>query len=156
MKNSFVIIFAAIFAVMGCGQRGGNVQQVQEAPQVETVQPAQTGGSQQRGGGGFNAGTAEERANAQTDRLAELLSLTEEQKTRIRAIELEIQTQLDARRQSLEGNMEALRAAMQEVETVRAERYRAVISAEQLQRYTEDRNQRQRERGQGGGGQRPN
>ena len=99
-------------------------------------------------GGGRNMGTAEERAKRQTDNMTELLSLNAEQKTKISAIELDIQKQMDTRRQNTQGNREAMMTAMQEIEKVREDKYKAVLTADQFKKYVDDREQR---RGQGGG-----
>ena len=110
-------------------------------------------------GGGRMGGTAEERAKATTDRWAEMLTLNAEQKTKISAIELDLQKQMDTRRQNAGGDFSSMRAAMEEIEKVREEKYKGVLTAEQLKKYTEERDRLQRERGQGGGpggGQRGN
>ena len=144
MKNLSVIFFVLVFAVTACLQQGGGTQQEENVQQRE--------GTQQRGG--QSLGTAEERAKAQTERMGNLVELTEDQKAKIETIEVELQKQMDARRQNSQGNMEAMRTAMQEIETTREAKYKEVLTDDQLRKYTEDRNQRSRQRGgqrQGGG-----
>ena len=109
--------------------------------------------AQQGGPWGQNM-TVEERAKAITDRLGTVVTLTAEQRTAISAIELDLAKQLEARRSNLQDNREAMREAMLEIERVREEKYKPVLSAEQMRRYIENRDQRQRERGGGGGGPR--
>ena len=113
----------------------------------------------QQGGGNRMGGTAEERAKATTDRWAEMLKLNADQKTKISAIELDLQKQMDTRRQNAGGDFSSMRAAMEEIEKVRQEKYKGVLTADQFKKYTEERDRLQRERGQGGGqggGQRRN
>jgi len=88
----------------------------------------------------------EERAKAQTERLEKLLSLTADQKTKVHAIELEIGKEMTEQRQKTQGDREAMRAAMQEVNKKRDEKYKAVLTADQFKKYLEDNEQRARER----------
>ena len=153
MKSLFVKLFVVCFLVASC-KGGGGSQQV-AASEPEAAGEALFGSQQpgQPGRGGRNMGTAEERAKAQVERLSESVTLTAAQKTSIEAIELEIQKQVDDRRQNAQGDAEAMRAAMREIETIRVEKYGTVLTAEQLRTYTEAREQRRRERGQGCDGQ---
>ena len=102
--------------------------------------------------GGRMGGTAEERAKATTDRWSEFLTLNAEQKTKLSAIELEMQKQMDTRRQNAQGDFSSMRAAMEEIEKVREEKYKGVLTADQFKKYTAERDRLQRDRGQGGGG----
>ena len=109
---------------------------------------------------GFQNMSVEDRAKAQTDRMETLLTLTAEQKTRIGAIELELNRQMDTRRQNTQGNPEAMRTLRDEMNKSREERYRTVLTADQIRKYLEDLEQQQQRQGQGqrgpgGGGQRP-
>ena len=154
MKKLFVIVFVVLIAVSACSQQR-NAQTAESANQVESApQPQssvqQAGGAQQRGG--MMGGTAEERTN----RLRELVSLTDAQVVQIRAIEVELQQRMDGLRENMQGDMGAMRTAMQEIETTREERYRAVLTETQFQRFIADRNERRERQGQGGGGRRPN
>ena len=99
--------------------------------------------------------TAEERAKSATNRLDSLVSLSADQKVKIEAIELDIQKQMDARRQNSQGDREATWKAVEEIVKLREEKYKAVLTADQFKKYIDNRPQRSRERGQGGGGQRP-
>ena len=101
-------------------------------------------------GGGRQQGTPEERAKAQVDRLTPVLTLTADQKTKIQAIEVELNKQMDEKRQSVQGDREAMMALMQEFNKLREEKYKPVLNADQLKKYQEDAAQRQ-QRGPGGG-----
>ena len=90
--------------------------------------------------------TSEERAKAQTDRMEKLLSLTADQKTKVHAIELEIGNEMTAQRQKNQGDREAMRTAMQEVNKKRDTKYKEVLTADQYKKYLEDNEQRLRER----------
>ena len=152
MKKLFVIVFVVLIAVSACSQQR-NAQTAESANQVESAPQRsvqQAGGAQQRGG--MMGGTAEERTN----RLRELVSLTDAQVVQIRAIEVELQQRMDRVRENMQGDTGAMRTAMQEIETTREERYRAVLTETQFQRFVADRNERRERQGQGGGGRRPN
>ena len=103
--------------------------------------------------------TAEESAKAQTERMEKLLTLKADQKTKIQAIDLDLAKQWDAKRQNTQGNREAMTAAREEIEKLRENKYKEVLTADQLKKFIEDRTQQQSQRGQGGqggqGGQRP-
>ena len=100
--------------------------------------------------------SAEESAKAQTERMEKLLTLKADQKTKIQAIDLDLAKQWDAKRQGTQGNREAMTAARDEIEKFRENKYKEVLTADQLKKFLEDRAQQQSQRGQGGqGGQRP-
>ena len=101
-------------------------------------------------GGGFRGGTPEERAKATIERLTPVLTLTAEQQTKIQAIELDLNKQMDAKRQSAQGDREAMMAMMQEFNKLREDKYKPVLTADQLKKYQEYVAQ-QRQRGPGGG-----
>jgi len=102
-------------------------------------------------------GTPEERAKRETDRLTELLKLTADQKAKIQAVELDLAKQMDAKRQKAQGDREAIRAVVQEIQKLREEKYKPVLTADQFKKYLEDREKRQKEREQRQGqGQRNN
>jgi len=88
----------------------------------------------------------EERAKTQTERLEKLLSLTADQKAKVHAIELQIGKEMTAERQRTQGDRDAMRAAMQKVNTKRDAEYRKVLTADQYKKYLEDNEQRARER----------
>jgi len=132
MKKLFVVVFMLVATV--------------------TLATAQQGQGQ-RGQGGQFTGTVEERAKAQDDLLAALITgLTAEQKERLKVVNLEIARQQDVIRQNNQGNMEAMRTASQRLEETRETRYRDILTVAQLRVYTEDRARRQQQRGQGGPG----
>ena len=111
-----------------------------------TFSAAQQGQGQR----GQLSGTPEERAKAQVDRLTPILTLTADQKTKIQDIEVDLNKQMDAKRQNVQGNREAMMALMQELNKLREEKYKPVLNADQFKKYQEDVAQRQ-QRGQGGG-----
>jgi len=98
--------------------------------------------------------TPEERTKAQVERVEKLLSLTADQKTKIQAIETELGKEMSAIREKNQGDRDAMRTAMQELDKKRDAKYKEVLTADQFKKYLEDKEQRQRERGQGQG-QRP-
>jgi len=91
---------------------------------------------------------AAESAKAQTERMEKLLSLKADQKTKIEAIDLDLAKQWDAKRQSVQGNREAMTAARQEIDKLRENKYKEVLTADQLKKFLEDREQQQSQRGQ--------
>ena len=95
----------------------------------------------------FQQMSAEERAKVQTERMEKLLALTADQKTKIQAIDLELSKEMTSRMQNNQGDREAMRTAMQDVEKKRDEKYKAALTAEQFKKYLEDKEQRQRDRG---------
>ena len=101
-------------------------------------------------GQGRMGGTPEERAKAQVERLTPVLTLTADQKTKIQAIELELNKQIDAKRQSAQGDREAMMALMQEFNKLREEKYKPVLNADQFKKFQADVAERQ-QRGAGGG-----
>ena len=103
-------------------------------------------------GGGRQQGTPEERAKTQVDRLTPVLTLTADQKTKIQTIEVDLNKQMDAKRQGVQGDREAMMALMQEFNKLREEKYKPVLNAEQFKKYQADVAERQQ---RGGGGGRP-
>ena len=101
-------------------------------------------------GQGRMGGTPEERAKAQVERLTPVLTLTAEQKTKIQAIEVELNKQIDAKRQSAQGDREAMMALMQEFNKLREEKYKPVLNADQFKKFQADVAERQ-QLGAGGG-----
>ena len=104
----------------------------------------------QQGGGQFRGGTPEERAKASVERLTPVLTLTAEQQKKIQAIEVDLNKQMDAKRQNAQGDREAMMAMMQEFNKLREEKYKPVLNAEQFKKYQENAAQ-QPQRGPGGG-----
>ena len=89
-------------------------------------------------------GTPEERAKRETDRLTELLKLNANQKTKIQAIELDLNKQMEKRRQ--EDQNTDFRALRQEFNKLRDEKYKPVLTADQFKKYQADRTERQQQR----------
>jgi len=113
-----------------------------------TFAAAQQGGGQRL--------SAEERAKLQTDRLANLISLSAEQKTKIEAIEVELSKKIEAARQNAQGNREAMQAEFQKIDKTRDEKYKDVLTADQFKTYLDKKEElRQRRPGQGDGQRRP-
>ena len=112
--------------------------------------------AQQGGGQRGQQGTPEERAKVSADRVATLLSLKDDVKAKIQAIEVDINKQQDAERQKLQqGDREAMTALREKFTKIREEKYKAVLTADQFKKWQDDVAQRAQQRGQGGQGQRP-
>ena len=101
-------------------------------------------------GGGRQQGTPEERAKTTVDRLTPVLTLTADQKTKIQAIEVDLNKQMDAKRQSVQGDREAMMALMQEFNKLREEKYKPVLNADQFKKYQENAAAQAQQRGGGG------
>ena len=89
--------------------------------------------------------SADERAKSQTERLEKLVTLTADQKTKIQAINLELAKQMDTQMQNNQGNRDAIRTAMQEIDKSRDAKYKGVLTDEQFKKYSDDKAQRQKE-----------
>lgn len=88
--------------------------------------------------------SAEERAKNQTERLNNLLTLSDDQKTKIQTINLELAKKMDEQMGN-RGDREAMRAKMQEMDTERTKKYKEVLTDEQFKKYEEDRKKREQE-----------
>jgi len=107
----------------------------------------------QQGGGGYQNMTVEERAKMMDDRLAEVVKgLTADQKAKLKVVNLDMAKQQVEARQKNQGDRDAIIAANQKIEETREAKYKAIMTAEQLKQYTDDRAKRP----QRGGGQRNN
>ena len=89
--------------------------------------------------------SADERAKNQTERLDKLVTLTAEQKTKVQAINLELAKQMDTQMQNNQGNRDAMRTAMQEIDKTRDAKYKGALTDEQFKKYSDDKEQRQKE-----------
>ena len=89
--------------------------------------------------------SAEERAKSQTERLDKLVTLTADQKTKIQAIDLELAKKMNTVMQNSQGDRDAMRAAMQEINKTRDEKYKEVLTDEQFKKHQADSEQRQKE-----------
>ena len=163
MRNLAVIsILAVSLSFANCKgssskqQNGGQEVQQQEVQSAQQGNDAQRqqGGRPQQGGqrqGGGQRMTVEERAQAQNERMENLLAgLTDAQKTRLRAVNLEL-----AKRsaEATQGD----NSARQQIEATREEKYKEILTETQMKQFLDDREQRRQQRGQGGqGGQRNN
>jgi len=95
-------------------------------------------------GGGFQNMTAEQIAERQDTRLTELLTgLTTDQKAKLKVVNLELAKEQVKIRQDNQNNREAMREAIQKLETKREAKYKEILTADQLKKYTDDRAQRQ-------------
>jgi Spy/CpxP family protein refolding chaperone len=119
-----------------------------------TLATAQEPGQNRQGGQGRGFGTPEERAKNQTERLDKLVKLTDEQKTKISAINLDLSKKTDAEMKENRENREALRSKMSEINTERDKQYKAVLTENQFKQYQEDNARREKQRGERGNGQR--
>ena len=89
--------------------------------------------------------TPEESAKTQTERMEKLLSLTADQKAKIQAIDLDLAKQLNTQLQNNQGNREAMRSAMQDIDKKRDEKYKPVLTADQFKKYLDDKEERRKE-----------
>lgn len=89
--------------------------------------------------------SAEERAKSQTERLEKLVTLTADQKTKIQAINLDLAKKMDDEMKNNQGNREAMRTKMQEIDKTRDAKYKEVLTEEQYKKYTEDKAKREKE-----------
>ena len=91
-------------------------------------------------GGGFQNMTAEQIAERQDTRLAEVCTgLTADQKTKLKAVNLELAKEQVKLREANQGNMEGMREAFQKFEATRETKYKEIMTAAQLKQYTDDR-----------------
>jgi len=84
-------------------------------------------------------GTPEERAKTQTDRMVDVLKLNADQTAKVQAIELELAKQQTQRMQNNQGNQDGMRAARQEIDKLRDEKYKPVLTDDQFKKYVEDK-----------------
>ena len=112
----------------------------------------------QQGQGQRQNRTPEERAKIQTDRMVELLGLNADQKAKVEAIELDLAKQQAAKMQNNQGNREVMQTVRQEIDKLRDEKYKPVLTDAQFKKYLENKEQRGQGQGQGqrGQGQRNN
>ncbi|MHA7130590.1 DUF4890 domain-containing protein [Algoriphagus namhaensis] len=88
--------------------------------------------------------TAKERAERMTEKMAEQLQLSEEQKAKILAINLEFAEKREAEKETREANREAMKSEMKEQD----ERIQAVLTEEQVAKWEEAKaERRERDRG---------
>ncbi|MDR0713586.1 MAG: hypothetical protein LBF89_04915 [Bacteroidales bacterium] len=85
--------------------------------------------------------TPEERAKIQTERLDTLLQLTEVQKTKILDVNTGLAKKQDELFRNNSDNREAMRSKMQEFETERENSYKEILTKEQFEKYSKDREQ---------------
>jgi hypothetical protein len=85
--------------------------------------------------------TPEERAKIQTARLDTLVQLTEEQKTKILAVNTDWGKKAEELFRDNSGNRETMRSKMQELETARENKYKEILTAEQFEKYSKNRDQ---------------
>jgi len=113
--------------------------------------------AQQGQGGGRQMGTPEERAKRSTDMLAEKLTLTADQKTKVSAIYLEQVAKMKKLRDSLGDDREGMRAVMMKGNEATEAKIEALLTADQKKLFTawKDERKEMMKKRQEGGGQRP-
>ncbi|MDR2773389.1 MAG: DUF4890 domain-containing protein [Tannerella sp.] len=106
---------------------------------------------------GRNFGTPEERAKNQTARLDSLVKLTDDQKAKIEAVNLDLSKKMTDAFRNNQDNREDRRAKMEELTAEQEKQYKAILTSEQYKKYSDNREKlRERPRqGQGQGGGRP-
>ncbi|MDR0699490.1 MAG: DUF4890 domain-containing protein [Tannerella sp.] len=99
--------------------------------------------AQQPRGGNF--GTPEERAKNQTARLDSLVKLTDEQKVKVEAANLDLSKKMADAFRNNQDNREGRRAKMEELTAELEKQYKAILTEEQYKKYLDNR-ERLRER----------
>ncbi|WP_442588509.1 DUF5969 family protein [Pedobacter sp. AW31-3R] len=105
-------------------------------------------------GGKRNMGTPEERAAKMTARLTEKLSLTADQQTKIKAVFLDQQAQMEKTRAEQTQDRSAMRGKMMEMMKESDSKINAVLTEEQkksYEAYKEERKSEMKNRGDRGG-----
>ncbi|MCD7971198.1 MAG: DUF4890 domain-containing protein [Candidatus Azobacteroides sp.] len=92
--------------------------------------------------------SAEDMAKKQTERMAEKLSLTNDQKAKIETINLKYAKQHEASRNSQKSEKDAMRAEMKKVKEAKDAELKAVLTDEQYTKYQQDRPEK-RDKGKG-------
>jgi Spy/CpxP family protein refolding chaperone len=95
--------------------------------------------AQQPRGGNF--GTPEERAKNQTARLDSLVKLTDDQKAKIEAVNLDLSKKMTDAFRDNQDNREGRRAKMEELTAERDKQYKAILTEEQYKKYSDNREQ---------------
>jgi len=108
----------------------------------------------QRGPGGAKGGKSpEERAQAQTGRMTEHLSLSEKQAEKVGEINLKYAQQLKDARQNFEGDdRSSLRTTMHDIRTKHEEELSTVLTSEQFEQFKVAQEEMRQNRGKRKGG----
>lgn len=114
MKFASKLFFTALLAVLFVGMAQAQAQQQQGS--FRQVDPAQV-------------------ANNQTERMKQDLSLTEEQTTKVKAINLKYAQKMTDARTEHRGNPEATRSAMQTLQTEKQAELATVLTKEQTEQW---------------------
>lgn len=88
--------------------------------------------------------SAEDRAKNQTERVDKVVKLTDEQKTKMQAVNLELAKKADEQMKD-RGDRDAMRAKMQEIDSERDQKYKEILTEDQFKKYTEDKAERQKQ-----------
>ena len=83
--------------------------------------------------------TVEERATQQTERLDKTVGLTDEQKNKIQAVNLDIAKQTEEQFGKNRGNREAMQTALRKANAERDNKYKQILTDEQFKKYTEEK-----------------
>jgi periplasmic protein CpxP/Spy len=151
-KSGLIILTLLLAFSFGCGNKGQNQSQ-------GTEQASPFGGREGRGGGRGQFSPAD-MAQRQTDRLAEAIQLTDDQKTQILEINKKYAEQSMQMRRGGRGmdmsdaEREEMRTKMAEIQAEKDKEIKAVLTQEQQTQYDEyqkEMQQRMQERMQQGG-----
>ncbi len=88
----------------------------------------------------------EERAKSLTERLDKTVGLTDDQKTKIQAINLDLAKKTSEAMQNNRGDRDAMRAKMQEIDTERDTKYKTVLTEDQFKKYADEKAKLEKER----------
>lgn len=88
----------------------------------------------------------ENMAKRQTEMMTDLLELSEEQVKEVDEINLKFAKQFAEARKSAKGDREEMRKLMRELQVIKNEAFKEVLSAEQIEQYQEFENNRRHKR----------
>lgn len=108
----------------------------------------------QRGpGGDMRSKSPVDRANAQTERMTESLSLSEKQAAKVGEINLKYAEQIKDARDNFDGDdRSSLRTTMNEIRTAHQEELSTVLTSEQFEQFKKEQEEMRQKRGQRRGG----
>ena len=89
--------------------------------------------------------SVEERAKTQTEFMEKQVGLKDDQKAKIKAIDLEFAKQMDEQIQKNRGDRDAMRTKMREIDTARDAKYKEILTDEQFKKYLEEKAKREKE-----------
>lgn len=103
--------------------------------------------SAQQGRGGQRGGTPEERAERQTEKMVEQLSLSEAQAAKIKEVNLTFGKKMQEARAEADGNREGMRETMQALRGEQVVEYKKYLTAEQFVKFEKIQAERRGRRG---------